>query len=253
MSHLNKIRISKNGKLFEETWKKKKQKDIDISNDLYNNLFNVCHIEEGVNLKDILLLVKNWCQVLSPILTSSPNWLQEIVDEGLSKPFEDKGDEVKYLQLSWQGEVRKYKNEPKTLEEWISFNGIGDLPKTDPYGHWKGWPAGKEVSYAISGSPLYTLSEFPIRLNNTIQIFDETDSKAPYPRPILIEAEKTFRLFDILYGIFWELSFLGSPVDRDAFNEKLNEQIKNIDNGTEKTVSWDEIKDKMKKKLEEDK
>jgi hypothetical protein len=251
MSHLNRLRITKGGRLVEETWEKKKQIDVDITDQLFVNLFGVCHIEEGVVLKDILLLVKDYAILLSPLLTASPNWLKDMIDEGLNKPFVDKDGEVKYLELSWQGEVRKYKGEPKQFEQWLSFNGIGDPPKDDPNGHYKDWPAGKPITYAIEMSPIDTISELPVKLNEVIKISDETNSKAPYPRPIIIEAEKIFRLSDILYGIFWELSFLGSPVDRDAFSDRLKEQIEDIKTGKTETIPWDEVKSKIKRPTDE--
>ena len=111
---------------------------------------------------------------------------------------------------------------------------------------------GKPVSYAIEGSPLNTLSELPVKLNGVVQITDETNRNLPYPRPVIIEAEKKFRLSDILYGIFWELSFLGGPDDRDEFNEELNRRIEESVSGAAKTYSWEEVKERITKKLEEE-
>lgn len=223
MSHLNRLRISKGGKLYEETWEKNKQIDIDRTDEVFIQLYNTCYIEDGVVLKDILLLVKDWTDLFSPLLTASPNWLKEIVDEGLNKPFKNEGD-VEYLELSWEAEVRKYKNEPQVFEQWLSFNGIG-----------------KGTRYAIDFSPINTLSELPVKLKKTIKIEDAREKN--YPSPVLVEAEKTFKLSDILYGIFWELSFLGSPEDRDALTDRINQQMENIKNGTAKTIPWDEEKD----------
>src|SRR5574337_566406 len=225
MSHVKRLRIAKGGKLYEETWENKKQEAVDRTDELFVHLYNICYIEEGVVLKDIMLLVKDWTDILSPLLTASPDWLKEIVNEGLNKPFKNEGDKVEYLELSWEAEVRKYKGEPQTFEQWLSFNGIG-----------------KNTKYAIDFSPVNTLSELPVKLKNTIKIEDARERV--YPQPVLIEAEKVFKLSDILYGIFWELSFLGSPTDRDAFSDRINQQIEDIKNGTAKTVSWEEIKEK---------
>lgn len=248
MSYTERIKIAKGGKLIAEVWENRQKKDVDITNELYDHLFNVCHIDDGVILRDVLLLVKDWCQILSPITTSSPVWLKELVDEGLNKPFKNEGDSVKYLELSWGAEVRQYKNEPKHLEEWVSFDGIGDPPDHESY---KDWPAGQPVNYALDFSPVDTLSELPVKLNRVIKIYDETSRNATYPPPVLIEAEKEFRLADILRGIFWELSFHGSPVSRDERNEELKERMDEIEKGTAKLIPWEEVKGRLDKLLED--
>jgi len=252
MAYTERIRISKGGKLVAETWNNKQLTDIDITNELYDHLFNVCEIEDGVILKDVLLLVKNWCEILSPITTSSPTWLRELVDEGLNNPF--KGDEsnVKHLELSWAGEVRQYyKKDPKELQEWVSFDGIGDPPKDDE--NYKDWPVGKPVNYALDFSPVDTLTELPIKLNKKITIYDETNRKGVYPPPVILEAEKTFTLAEILRGIFWELSFLGSPKDRNEKSAEIMQTMKDIDSGKVKTIPWEEVKERLEKTLKEDK
>ena len=250
MSYTERIRITKGGKLVAEVWENRQKQDVDITNELYDHLFNVCHVDDDVVLKDLLLLVKDWCQVLSPITTSSPVWLKELVDEGLNKPFRREGDSVKHLELSWGSEVRQYKNEPKHLEEWVSFDGIGDPPEGDE--SYKNWPAGQPVNYALDFSPVDTLSELPVRLNRTIKIYDETNKKVSYPPPILIEAEKEFRLADILRGVFWELSFHGSPSSRDERSEELDQRMDEIEKGTAKLIPWEEVKERMDKLLKDD-
>lgn len=250
MSYTERIRISKGGKLIAEVWENKQQNDVDITDQLYGHLLNVCDIEDGVILKDILLMVNDWCNVLSPITTSSPDWMKELVNEGLNKPFKRDDSCVKHLELSWGAEVRQYTKEPKHLEEWISFDGIGDPPENDE--SYKDWPAGQSVNYALDFSPVNTLSELPVKLNKTIKIYDETNKKAAYPPPILIEAEKEFKLIDILRGIFWELSFLGSPSDRDDKSEEIMGRLKDIEEGKVETIPWENLRNKISNILEED-
>lgn len=249
MAYTERIKIAKGGKLIAEVWQNRQKNDIDITNELYDHMFNVCEIEDGVVLKDILLLVKNWCEILSPITTSSPNWLKELVDEGLNNPYKPSRD-VKFLQLSWCGEVRQYKNEPKSLEEWVSFDGIGDPPEGDE--NYKDWPPGQPVNYALDFSPVDTISELPIKLNNKITVYDETKRHTTYPPPVILEAEKVFTLAEILRGIFWELSFMGSPKDRNEKSAELMQSIRDIESGKAKTIPWEEVKERLDKKLKEE-
>ena len=244
------VKITKGGKLIAEVFTKEGPKEEDVSAELYDQLFRTCHIEEGVVLKDVLLLVKDWCEILSPLTTSSPTWLKELVDEGLNSPYKAEGDNVKHLEVSWQSEVTQYGKEPKQINEWVSFDGIGEPPVGDE--SYKDWPVGKPVHYALEFSPVHTLSELPLKLNTMMKLRDETSRKAVYPAPILVEAEKDFTLIDILRGIFWELSFFGSPTNRDTKSDELTKSMDDIKSGKVKTIPLEEIKSKWAKLLDED-
>jgi len=71
-----------------------------------------------------------------------------------------------------------------------------------------------------------------------------------WENPILT-ADYSFSLLQILKGIFWELSFHGSPKSRDEQMEKLKKQMDEIERGEAKLIPWEEVKQRLEEKLEE--
>lgn len=56
-------------------------------------------------------------------------------------------------------------------------------------------------------------------------------------------------LLQLIYALFWELSFFGTPAERNAQRAQLEEQVRRIDAGEEELVSWEEVR----KELEDEK
>ena len=46
-------------------------------------------------------------------------------------------------------------------------------------------------------------------------------------------------LYDFIRSIIWELSFVGTPEDRDREMNEMNEQMKSIEDGTAELVELD--------------
>ena len=187
----------------------------------------VCEIEDGVKFKDILNLIRKDCDAYSYMLTTGP-WLKEIVEEG-DKPYVDCEDSVKYLEVYWAAEATNYDG-PDVLSEWVSIHGIG----------------GPEGPYGLDFSPINSLTELEIKLNNEYKIFDMRNKKY-LSTASLFTAQKEFTLLDILRGIFWELSFHGSVKNREERLEEIKQSVEDIKSGLVKTVPWD-----SKKFMEED-
>lgn len=198
-----------------------------------------CSIEKNVTLKDILLVIKDWTSYLSPMLTSSPGWLEEIVKEGLSKKYKYDG-ELEHLELSWRAEENDYSDEPEFYMS-VSFDGVSfKIPKTDDY---KNWPKGTPIRYAIEMTPVYELVGLPIKLNTKFNIYNGKDFRCEKP---MYSSNKNFSLLEILYGIFWELTFFGSPVERDKMSDSLKKQVDDIKSGKVKGIPIDVVKEKLK-------
>jgi hypothetical protein len=52
------------------------------------------------------------------------------------------------------------------------------------------------------------------------------------------EAPCTFTLLDVLGGIYWEISFYGSPEDRDRQRAELQQSVREIEEGRATLVPW---------------
>jgi len=242
MSYEEGMKISKGGKLLATVWDKKQKQDVDITNQLFDKLYDHCEIEDGVLLKDIFILVNAHTNTLSGLLTQSPTWLKEIIDEGLNSTIQSKNDsKIEWLELSHCAEINNYydKNR-KDLDDYVSFNGVGDPPDEE---HYKNWPVGQKERYALDFSPAYELINFPLKLNKNCKIYDNCKvSKKEYKHEVVLEVNREFKLIDILRAIFWEMSFMGGPKDRDVKSVEIMKSIDDIDSGKAKTIPWEEVK-----------
>lgn len=227
---MDKVRIVKGGKLVGFGWDKKVKAEVEQAVDglLLDYLMLPCEIEAGVKLRDILMLLDQDASLYTQLLTNGP-WLKDIVSEGLNNPFKSDDDKVEWLELRRFMEAEQYEPAKCELEDHIQFHGIGE-----------GGP------YALDFSPIYTMTELEVRLNEEIDLYDQRQH-TPTP-PILLHTTQGFTLLDILHGIFWDLSFHGSPENRDARKQEIVGRVKEIEDGTVKTIPWEDIKAEWEEK-----
>lgn len=240
--NLKNTRISKGGKLIADEWiwnedfqSGENKIGVDITKHTIYHMGDVCAAED-ITLKDILLLIENIdiYSTLSPMFTKGP-WLKEMIAEGLSG--KKKELHMDSIRLSWVYSINNdFYNEGKDiLESYISVSGIVD---------------NENESYALEFTPLYELANCKIILDEELIICDERKeslkkrreyldslSEEEYEQetyyPTLLQTRKHFTLYDILHGLFWELSYLGSPIDRDEKLNDLKETARKIDSGEE--------------------
>ena len=212
------LKILKGGQLVCTDWdsKAKANKTTNLT-EVLPYLCCECELEEGVKFADLLTLVRKDCDTLSYLLTSGP-WLKEIVEEG-DKPYVKEDDSVGSLEVYWAAEVSDY-GDIDELDEYTSIHGLG----------------GAEGPYALDFSPINTLTKLEVKLNTEYKVYDVREGLAN--TPILVAAQKQFRLLDILRGVFWELSFHGSIKNREERKESIQQSMKDIESGLVKTIPW---------------
>jgi len=247
----------------------KMENTIKITKDLkfnYWDLMKIVDVSQEFTLRDVLRACVNSSipmDVLCQILQCS--YIVDYWDEAESKPFTGLTDDrdMEYLELYWGGSKQTYDKKRCDSGGW-SFHGMGregyvpeDMAK---YGKWK---KGEKKHYrqamAIEFSPMYTLADYPIRICKKIYIEDED---LPIRARIKmkdsgIDYQPTITLMELLYAIFWELSFCGSPKDRDGKMNDLKSRMDEIDKAKKEgrldeiTVPWEKVKRDMKKKIKE--
>lgn len=185
--------------------------------------------------------------------------LQDYYDEAESKPFEDKDSNIDYLELCLLGDIGVDKDSPTgtySSSQW-AFNGIGKLGvNPDPENR----PLTPEElvtfreSYAIELTPLYSLADYKIKVRDEVTITNWAEKD--YSRQInRIPFKPSITLIEVLYWVFWELSFFGSPKKRDEESEELKSRIAEIDeakkNGTldQILIPWEDVKAKLEKEF----
>jgi hypothetical protein len=251
------LKITCGGRLVCDIWNKETKqmtRNVDVTDSVLFYLDSECVLDDNLKLKDVFLLIQNIDRydVLSPMYTCSPNWLQEIVEEGLSEEG-SKVDPIDNVVVHWGAELDDFLNDKDTLHFNVHINGRKD---------------DCDERYALSLTPSCELMDCGLKLDNNFKIFDNRSNarqkllkeegkgtkqgKYNMECPHVLEASRRFTLNDILYGIFWELSFMGGPIERTKQCDDLMETIKKVKDGTVKSIPAEEVFASLKKKFGED-
>jgi len=243
---------------------------IKITKDLefgYSDLMKTVDQSCPFTLRDVLrsccsskIPIDLLCQILRC------NYILDYYDEAESRKFRpSKSDNIEYLCVCWNGEKSTYEGERHGGFRWC-FNGVGKkgyVPKdVKKYGKLtKEQMKNYRCSYAIELSPMYKLTDYPIKIGDKLYIADhdvftkwavKREGKCP---DINYEVDLTpsITLIELLHAILWELSFFGNIKER---NEKLRNIVKAaketkraIKNGTAKFISHKEVKKRLAKKI----
>jgi hypothetical protein len=133
---------------------------------------------------------------------------------------------------------------PPTTTLRLDVYGVGEIWKDHlPGGQW--YEAGKDVShcntYAIELTPLNELRHLPITIDPTMCVACSDD---PGRTPLEIPAPRV-TLLQLLYALFWEFSFFGTPAKRDMQMAELKETVRQIESGEVQTIPWDQVKEEL--------
>lgn len=96
-------------------------------------------------------------------------------------------------------------------------------------------------TFAIDLNNTSSLRKLKIKLDTTFPIYDEKDE-------VYKVAEVWPTLYQVIYGLFWELSFHGTPEKRDEVKEDLMKTINDIKNNKAELYSIENLKKELDKK-----
>jgi hypothetical protein len=264
-----------------------KEQEIKITNKLniqFSDLMRPVDFSVPFTLKDVLRAAVSSTHIPVEVMASILRCynLADFWKDACKKPykpakaFEDDGG-IEYLELAWFGSRDTYKGQISQSSSWI-FGGVGKkgiIPKDlienkiqidDPENY--------RTHFAVELTPISELKNLPIKICCEMQFTDEdkrdalVDSarrkKGPFKWPkretdpslIIVPLMPTITLIELLYNVLWELSFFGSPEERDATKEDLSKRVEDFktakENGTLKTVTInniDEMMDYVKKQV----
>lgn len=216
--------ISPGAKLYKSKWNSDIQdyEKTDVTDELIFHLMGQCSIEDGVTLRDIFLLAKQNIEFLEPLIN---NWIEELIEEGLSETNEPALD-IDYLELYHSFYI--FDKEISGFS-FPSFHGVG-VAKEDDFFYKKG----DKVNYGIDFSPANELIDLPIKLSKTTNLEISKNKYQEY-------TTEEYTLLGILYGVFWELSFCGSPENRDIKKLELMKIMGRVEDGHEPVYPIEDI------------
>jgi len=209
--------IITNNSIIRSYWKAGRQEQIIAPDKLIHFIWENVRLNDDVTLGRIFDIVENNID-LWEIITGER--IKPIIEES-KKEFSGSG-ELKYLEIYWDVE---HDAEYETLTSWPSFHAIGE-PCEDDY-----LPEGLNglIYYGISFTPNNYLKTLKLRLKNVFKIYSSDDfhDKQYF-------GNKQFKVLETMKAIFWELTWFGTPEERD---EKRIEIIGDI-------VEMKEVKEK---------
>lgn len=166
----------------------------------------------------------------------------------------EKASDVDYLEVYWYCGCNAY--EQRGYKEWK--NDISVNPEFHGWGTWDenehaGIPKGYKGGMAIEFTPLAELKNLPLRIRTKTKItLDDGTYDEDGNNKVLFEGDKCFSVFDFVSAILFEISFMGSPIDRDEALESLVEDRKDAEEklatGELKSfATLEELKEDLKK------
>jgi hypothetical protein len=175
-----------------------------------------CHIDPDVTLGDIFRAVEpdpdlvrflerwSWCNL-------------EAFHSEARKPATEVSD-LHYIEIA-----KYFEWNERQAQEIIHISGIGN---PDEHG---------STSYALDFTPVNQLVHLPVRLSAEIEI--QKDYKKMGVAPC------AFTLLDVLGELYWEISFHGSPEDRDRQSAELTDTVQEIEDGLATLIPWNPPED----------
>ena len=228
---MEKLRISKGGKLIETKWhpEDRSYKEHDVTDQAIRCLFETCSLEEGVTLKDVFLLLNTELELFDAILG---NWCKDIVTEGLTQPEklytgQYDPDGIEYLELYKTVHTQQDGSYGLTRPD---FHGVGFELTEDKLFDWGDveWPKGERIPWGLSFSKSNELINIPLKLDNKLNVYDDDHDSADWGKKLFTIEKPDFTLGDILNGVIWELSFHGGPDKRDELGSELHDIVAQI-------------------------
>ena len=175
-----------------------------------------CHIDPGVTLGDIFGAVEadldlvrflgrwSWCHV-------------EAFHAEARQPTTEVSD-LHYIELA-----KYFEWNERGAQEIIDVSGIGNPDENGA------------TSYALGLTPVNQLVHLPVRLSAEIEI--RKDHKK------VGAGMSIFTLLEVLGELYWEISFHGSPEDRDRQGAELRDRVQEIEDGRATPIPWNPPED----------
>lgn len=230
--------------------------NLKITKDLifdYSDLMREIDVSHEFTLDAILKICQNskipqdiLCQILRC------NHIFDLCKEADSKPFEDDGN-IENLRLHYTMDISEYKSEITCVDSWI-FDGVGRAgcydSKIEEFIKEEDRKTYRE-HYAVEYSPVYKLKDYMIKIEKGIKVLDWRKENAEFEKGWTEEVTPSITLQTLLYSIFWELTWCGSPEERDSSLEYLKGvvgEIENVDTtDNSKYVDIDDLKSGLDK------
>lgn len=222
------LKIEKGGYLFRVDRETQKTKvNLKAIDSIAPYLMEETVLADGLILRDVFLLVEKHVDFCATVFGC---WTKEITLEGLKKTRKKRGPEadnepsIEYLEVCWEIEA-------STLHQESSISGL--FPEFGGRGSWNEKIGAKKHKKQYGGislslTPANQLAPYPLKLNRTVSVYSTNYDNLKASHDPLVAGIGSFTLLQILYAIYWELSFHGSPRQRRYKLRALQEMVASV-------------------------
>ena len=243
MSEEYALTLTKEGKLIHREWvydheiKKGEYTYTNRSDNMLSLLDKQCCIEPGFKLRHLCELLCKDTEIYDMIFINCfilpyiKEYKRILATVYVEPDAEYNPENVEFLELYWN---------PELYGEYIDgttdpcFHGKGWVLREDKFEEFSSdepmWKAGERINWAIDFSAMEDLLHLPIMLDESFNILQDMAKWEPGEKPqILLSTKKKYRLADIIFGVFWEISFHGVPEDAAEKRADLDASMEDID------------------------
>ena len=212
------LKLKNDGKLIETYWEydEVKEEGSYLTREIKSLMPHYLHelpfdFEEGVTLRTLFEFMDKDLDYWDIVVG---NWCAELVNEGL-KDSEEKPEDIYFLELGWQFEKDH-------IDFKMDFSGIGKVYNSYPYED--ATPDNSGNSYGIEFLKANDLADLPLKINTEAKFWDYSNGT----EDCVSLGNMSPTLFQAVYSIIWELTFCGSPEDREDKHNLLKESIDEV-------------------------
>jgi hypothetical protein len=242
------VEIRKGGELFYTDWEDGEWIETNVTETINNHLFDPCYFADDLILKDIFDVVEPNIDLFKIMMPYEQ--IDKIITESKTacSPENNEKQDISLL-LGWCVEHEK---EFKELAVHTTFDGVTHEDRE------------QEIEGDIGNGrigldflPANHLIDCEIRQNTRFDVWGGIGYGIEVSKEPLMRLDcKSFTLLEVIYGIFFELSFHGPPRERERRGNELVETIKKAEadmaEGRLKSMTMEEFEDKYKDLLGED-
>lgn len=225
------IRINKNYIVYHSHSMDEKSRFIDVDQ-LPMYLTEEVLLDKTVTFESIFNLLIKHGKLFNHIFfsTMGGHTIDMFIDDFMKNDDDKDSESIDYLELYWHSEYWNFDDSEKELSCYPSFHGVCENYTDDNFKD-----QGK-MNISILGSNLNSLKKCKVKINPKIQyhdfIIDKKNVKERFP--LIIEGNRNFRFVDLIQAILVEISFFGTPKERDEKMKELNDTSHRIQRGEEK-------------------
>jgi len=198
---------------------------------VFSHLRTYCEIDSDTTLWHIMDFVRK-NELLRSFLAPYA-WCSGIDDyhaELDKPPVIDENDGMDHMEVYWR--VMYHKSRKYTdFGMSGSFHGIGlpiteenqkEKSKDNPRGE---LPLGFIEKYSTSGKPLNLFAHLKVTLNPEVKVY-RLKRSVPAKSVCILTSKCSFSLLDVLNAIYDDISFFGTPEQRDEWTNGMHDRIK---------------------------